>query len=52
MYKNGNIDNPTVQTLQVTCPNSDGANLPKQLIEDVLKTKPGYGANGGINQYQ
>jgi far upstream element-binding protein len=51
--KSANIDNPTVRTLQVTCPNLDGANLAKQLIEDVLKTKPGYGSNGGgMNSYQ
>jgi hypothetical protein len=50
--KSANIDNPTVRTLQVTCPNLDGANLAKQLIEDVLKTKPGYGTNGGTNHYQ
>ena len=51
--KSANIDNPTVRTLQVTCPNLDGANLAKQLIEDVLKTKPGFGgANGGMNSYQ
>jgi far upstream element-binding protein len=50
--KSANIDNPTVRTLQVTCPNIEGANLAKQLIEDVLKTKPGFGASGGMNQYQ
>lgn len=50
--KTANADNPTVRTLQVTCPNLDGANMAKQLIEEVLKTKPGHGANGGAHQYQ
>jgi far upstream element-binding protein len=43
--KVANAESPTVRTVQITCPNPDGANLAKRLVEDVLKTKPGYSAN-------
>jgi predicted RNA-binding protein YlqC (UPF0109 family) len=43
--KVANADSPTVRAVQITCPNPDGANLAKRLVEDVLKTKPGYSAS-------
>lgn len=53
--RTGNVDDPTVRTLQITHPNVEGATLAKQLIENVLKSKPSFnqshhhGPNGGNN---
>jgi far upstream element-binding protein len=47
--KTSNVDSPTVRIIQITCPNAEGANLAKQLVEDVLKTKPSYGNSSSAN---
>jgi far upstream element-binding protein len=40
--KTGNADNPLIRTLNITCPQLHGAQRAKEMVEDVLKTKPGY----------
>ncbi len=40
--KSGNVDNPLIRTLRITCPDLQGAQRAKEMVEDVLKTKPGY----------
>jgi far upstream element-binding protein len=43
----GNADNPSVRTVSITHPTEQGANFAKQLIEDLLKSKPSYAGGGG-----
>jgi far upstream element-binding protein len=50
--KSANVDNPTLRTLQVTCPNLDGANLAKKLIEEVLSKKLSNNTGSFGNHYQ
>jgi far upstream element-binding protein len=40
--KQGNTENPALRTLQITHPDQQGALLAKEMVENVLKTKPGY----------
>lgn len=40
--KQGNADNPALRTLQITHPEEQGALMAKEMVENVLKTKPGY----------
>lgn len=40
--KQGNVDNPALRTLQITHPEEQGALMAKEMVENVLKTKPGY----------
>jgi far upstream element-binding protein len=40
--KSGNADNPLIRTLQITHPEQQGALNAKEMVENVLKTKPGY----------
>jgi polyribonucleotide nucleotidyltransferase len=37
--QSGDIDNPSIRTVSVTHPHAEGANLAKQLIEDILGSK-------------
>jgi far upstream element-binding protein len=61
--RTGNVDNPAFRTLMITHPNEQGAEHAKQLIENVLKSKPSFqpsaqqmqhpqgGPNNGHGQY-
>jgi far upstream element-binding protein len=48
--KTGNIDNPALRTLQITHPDPQGAAFAKQLVEDILKSKPSFAASNGNNE--
>ena len=43
----GNADNPSMRTVSITHPNEEGAQLAKQQIEDILKSKPSYASSQG-----
>lgn len=47
--KTGNVDNPAFRTLQITHPDSQGAEYAKQMVLDILKSKPSYAATGNNN---
>lgn len=42
MPKQGNVDNPAIRTLHITHPDRQAALNAKEMVENVLKTKPGY----------
>lgn len=43
----GDADNPTMRTVSITHPTLEGANMARQIIEDILKSKPSFS-----NQHQ
>ena len=43
----GNVDNPSMRTVSITHPTEQGAMYAKQMIEDLLKSKPSYAGGGG-----
>jgi far upstream element-binding protein len=45
--QSGNADNPQMRTVSITHPTEQGAMYAKQMIEDLLKSKPSYAGGGG-----
>jgi polyribonucleotide nucleotidyltransferase len=43
----GNVDNPSMRTVSITHPTAQGAMYAKQMIEDILKSKPSFSGGGG-----
>jgi rRNA processing protein Krr1/Pno1 len=41
----GNVDNPSMRTVSITHPTEQGAQMARQQIEELLKSKPSYSQN-------
>ncbi len=48
----GDADNPTMRTVSITHPSMEGANTARQIIEDILRSKPSFAHQHNQQQQQ